>query len=334
MDAKPTTRVGRKINLKQTSIMTSIVDSRGQVWEDETEREEFSSLLSDHQLEQQNRKTLGDSTNMVLLSPIRLRSKQAMDALRSKRDSDSTFDSDEDVFGRLVPLSKTSHGISVASVKTKERIIYNRQQSHPPPSTMSFLQNDPYAGTQRRHTSPRNQAAAVKRKEPPPPLTLDIRSLSTVKQVMIEQIVSGRPRLPSVQVPVRKSSKAPALMRSVTDTSYTPFSAPRPAPVPPAPPMASRRVTANPLPHANHFARHDSGPKTPQTSSPEQPAVAQFLTRIHSIPNDHPEERPMLLQGVSFFEDSPPPDHTHFKFAPSKATMRDVSGRIRKAVRL
>lgn len=183
---------------------------------------------------------------------------------------------------------------------------------------MLFLQSDPYAGTQRRHISPRNHPAAVKRKEPPPPLTLDSRSPSTVKQVMIEQIVSGRPRLPSVQVPVRKSSRAPALVRSVTDTPYTPFSAPRPAPVPPAPPMAPRRATANPLPLGNHFARFDSGPKTPQTPSSEQPAVSQFLTRIHSIPDDHPEERPMLLQGVSFFEDSPPPDHTHFKFAPTK----------------
>lgn len=312
--------------------MASITDSNGQMWEDETEREEFSALLSETQLEQRQIRALDRPRDVILLSPIRLHSKQSMDALRNARDSHET-DSDEDVFGRLAPLSKTTQGISVVSNRTKERIIYNRQQSHPPPSTMSFLQSDPYAGTQRRHTSPRTHSAAIKRKEPPPPLTLDQRSPSAVKQVTVEQVVSGRPRLSSTQVPVRKSSKTPALVRSVSETPFTPFSAPRPAPAPPGAPIAPRRIPTDQFSDVRHYASQGSSP-TPRTPSPEQSSVPEFLTRIHSNPDDHAEERPMLHQGMSFFEDSPSPDHTHFRFAPSKATMRDVSGRIRKAVRL
>lgn len=312
--------------------MATITDSAGELWEDETEREEFSALLSEAQLEQHHLKDLERPRDMVLLSPIRLHSKQSMEALRSKRDSDQT-DSDEDVFGRLAPLSHTAKSISVVSKRAKERIIYNRQQSHPPPSTLSFLRDDPYSSTQRRHTSPRDQSAAVKRKDPPPPLTLNQRSPAAAKQVMVEQIVSGRPRLPSQQVPVRKSSKVPALVRPVTDVPFTPFSAPRPAPAPPGAPLAPRRIPIDPFLDSHRYYREDSSP-TPRTPSPQQHAVSQFLTRVHSIPDVHAEEKPMLYRGVSFFDDSPSPDHTHFRFAPSKATMRDVSGRIRKAVRL
>lgn len=340
------------------------MDSYGQLWEDETEREEFSSLLSDHLLENDNQTAhskMQAAGSTVLLPPIRLHSKKSMEALRDEREyrsstsddewSDrgkfftnrvdslrqgvvSTADDDEDVFGRLAPLSKTAHGIFTSNNKTKERIIYNRQQSHPPPSTMSFLRNDPYAGTQRRHTSPRGQPVAMKRKEPPPPLTLNHRSPSAVKQVMIEQIVSGRPRLSSFQVPVRKSSRGPAVVHSTGEIPYTPFNAPRPAPAPPGAPLAPRRVPPNSYTNNNHHTYRDSSPKTPLTPSPEQPQASQFLTRIRSSPDDQPDAKPLLTQGISFFEDSPSPDHTHFRFAPSKAAMRGVSGRIRKAVRI
>lgn len=333
-------------NVKHTKASSSSNQARRHPPSTDTsEQEEFSSLLSDltsHQNVGNSVNAKAGSSYAPLLSPIRLHSKASMEALRRKREPDSPIadtgrgdcqEDDEDVFGTLAPLSKAARGITMANNKTKERIIYNRQHSQPPPSTMVFLQNDPYAGTQRRHTSPDGETGALKRKEPPPPLTLRYHSLSALKQVMVEQVVSGRPRIPSMQVPLRTSSRNHAPLAISTQYPHTPFMAPRPAPAPPGAPLAPRRLVINAENNKDTAFGRESSPTTPRTPSPEQMQV-QLLSRIPSYPDEHSEQRPTLVKGMSFFDDSPSPDHTHFRFAPSKATMRAVSGRIRKAVRV
>lgn len=334
-------------NAKSTKQSTSKKQSRNRTTEtDSSEQEEFSGLLSDHKATQQNANFNSSvnvsSTHRALLPPIVLRSKASMEALRRQREPDSPAftrgsrceEDEEDVFGTLASLSTAAHGINRASNRTKERIVFNRQHSNPPSSAMGFLHNDPYAGTQRRHTSPDGETGMLKRKEPPPPLTLNHRSPSALKQVMVEQVVSGRPRLPSMQVPPRTSSRTRAPLPFGVHYPHTPFMAPRPAPAPPGAPLGPRRIVRDSELKIDTSHRSDTSPKTPRTPSPEHMQAVPFLTRIPSNPNDQSGQRPTLVKGMSFFDDSPSPDHTHFRFTTGKATMRAVSGRIRKAVRV
>lgn len=313
---------------------------------DPSETEEFSGLLSDQKAPTQETNPI-DTTKLVsnyapLLSPIKLHTRGSMEALRRKREANSPIfetassgevqKGEEDVFGTLASLSKAAHVITLAQRKTKQRIIYNRQHSQPAPSTLSFLQNDPYAATRRHHTSPDGEIHTLKRKEPPPPLTLTHRPPSALKQVMIEQVVSGRARLSSLQVPPRISSRNLAPVPFDALEPRTPFTAPRPAPAPPEAPQAARRLVSNQQSNNDAALQAESSPEAPRTPSPLNMQATQLFTRIWTYPEERPDQRPTLGKGMSFFDASPSPNHTHFRFAPSKATMKAVSGRIRKAV--
>jgi hypothetical protein len=333
-----------KANKKSTSAKQS--HDRATETDHSSEQEEFSGLLLDHRATQHqsslSTNANAGSTYKSLLPPIVLHSKASMEALRRQRGPDSPAftrrslyqEDEEDVFGTLASLSTAAHGINLANNKTKERIIYNRQHSNPPPSAMRFLQSDPFAGTQRPHTSSDAETGTLKRKEPPPPLTLWNRSPSALKQVMVEQVVSGRPRLPSMQVPPRTSSRNRAPLPFGNQYPHTPFMAPRPAPAPPGAPLGPRRLVYNSELNSDTSNCLATSPKTPRTPSPEHLQAVPLLARIPSRPDYQSEQRPPLVKGMSFFDDSPSPDHTHFRFTTSKATMRAVSGRIRKAVRV
>ena len=315
---------------------------------DPSETEELSGLLPDQKVPPQEIEST-DTTILMsnyapLLSPFRLHSRVSMEALRHKREADSPIfesaspgdaqEGKEDVFGTLASLSKSAHGITLAHTKTKQRVIYNRQHSQPPPSTWKSSQHDPYVRMRRHHTSPDGEMSTPKRKEPPPPLTLTHLSPLALKQVKVEQVVSGRPRLPSLQVPPRISSRNLAPIPFDALEPRTPFMAARPAPAPPEAPQAAPRLIFNQRSNNDAALHIESSPEAPRTPSPVNMQVTQLFTRISTYPEDRPDQRPTLMKGMSFFDTSPSPDHTHFRFAPSKATMKAVSGRIRKAVRV
>lgn len=322
------------------------MDQDGQVWKDESEREEFSGLLSQQRSENDGRRTntTDDKAQAsILLPPIKIRSKASMDRLSFNRGPvissplapthdnvaivgdghHSWEEEEEDVFGSVGSLSKTSNGISLANTRVKERNRLNRQLSHPPKTPkMTFLQSDPYAGTPDFGYNPHSQPV-FKRKQPPPALTLNGRAPSAMNKFVVEQIVSGRPSLPTAQLPLRTTSKLP-VPPIQSALPHTPFMAPRTAPVPPGAPKVPGRLLTSKLTWHTSEASESIGPHTPSTPSPEQPK------------HGHPAiTRPAPTRGMSFFEDSPPPDQTHFRLGVnSKAAMREVSGRIRRVVRL
>ncbi|KAJ9107030.1 hypothetical protein QFC19_002899 [Naganishia cerealis] len=325
----------KQVHPPQQDLCT-LVDRKGQVWKDEVEQEEFAGLLSHQQSEQSS---MMDTKPRVagLLPPIKLRNKASIERLSASRNSlgipgpitiphdnvsivgrdrhNTWEEEEEDVFGSVGSLSRTATGITLASSRAKERISYNRQLSHPPVTQMHFLQRDPYGGTQSR-TAPDfcEQAAVFRRKQPPPALTLNGRAPSALSKVVVEQIVSGRPSLPTTQLPMRTSSRLPTTAPQPS-LPHTPFMAPRTAPVPPRAPKAPGRLPTRSSEGRKSEASDSSSPHTPSTPSPEH---------LKSEQSHHHIIQPAPTRGMSFFEDSPPPDQTHFRIGVnSKAAMRE-----------
>ncbi|KAJ9115053.1 hypothetical protein QFC22_005381 [Naganishia vaughanmartiniae] len=341
----------------QLTICT-VVDEQGQVWEDEVERKEFTGLLSQQRSEndaRRNGSTDARSQTVALLPAIRLRSKASMERQSTNRgpvtssplapthDNVAIFgdargsgeEEEEDIFGSVGSLSKTANGINLANTRVKERNRLNRQLSHPPPKAqkMSFLQDDPYAATPIRDFDQHAQPI-FKRKQPPAALTLKGRAPSTINKFVVEQIVSGRPSLPTAQLPVRTTSKSP-FAAPQSALPQTPFMAPRTAPVPPGAPKAPGRLLITTLASHNSEASDSSGPHTPSTPSPKPPRAPALGHAPNSKHTQQIAARPTPTRGMSFFEDSPPPDQTHFRLGVnSKAAMKEVSGRLRRVVRL
>ncbi|KAJ9104460.1 hypothetical protein QFC21_001955 [Naganishia friedmannii] len=316
-------------------------------WKDELECEEYAGLLSQQRSENDERRTYTSNAKSqapALLPSIKLRSKASMDRLLANRgpiissplapthdnvsivgDAHNSWEEgEEDVFGSVGSLSKTANGISLANTRVKERNRLNRQLSHPPKMPkMTFLQSDPYAATP-IYESNLHAQPVFKRKQPPPALTLKGSAPSAINKVIVEQIVSGRPSLPFTQLPVRTTSKLAVVAVPQSELPHTPFMAPRTAPVPPGAPKAPGRLLTTTLQSHNSEASDSSGPHTPSTPSPVQPKQSHQAVA-----------RPAPTRGMSFFEDSPPPDQTHFRLGVNgKAAMREVSGRIRRVVRL
>lgn len=334
--------------------LCTLVAEDGHLWKDEAEREEFFGLLSQQRSENEERRTCTTDAKFqatTLLSPIRLRSKAEMDRLHGPIISSPlapTYDNvaivgdvptsweeeEEDIFGSVGSLSKTANGINIANTRVKERNRLNRQLSHPPKAQkMSFLQNDPYATAQVRDSNLHAQPG-FKRKQPPPALTLKGGVPSAISKVVVEQIVSGRPSLPITHLPVRTTSKLTVAAPQAA-LPHTPFMAPRTAPVPPGAPKAPGRLLTTTLTSHSSEVSDSSGPQTPSTPSPEQLRVPAHGMRLNFHEYHQTAARPTPTRGMSFFEDSPPPDQTHFRLGVnSTAAMKEVSGRIRRVVRL
>ncbi|GHJ84780.1 hypothetical protein NliqN6_1182 [Naganishia liquefaciens] len=273
------------------------------------ETEEFSGLLLHHEGFGQKSSPISNTkfktAYVPLLSPIRLHNKSSIEALRRRREQDNptsgstphaTKEEEEgDVFGTLASLSKAAYGITLAHRKNRQRILYNRQHSQPVAPSWEILRSDPYAAMQRRHTGPNEEVSTLRRKEPPPPLILSQRSPSALKQVMIEQVVSGRSRLPSTQVPLRSSSRSHALRPLAVVDPHTPFMAPRPAPAPPGAPQAARRVNSRQERSRDPALQRDTSPDSPRTPSPLHMQPSGLMTRISSYPADQSDQRPVLI---------------------------------------